>query len=304
MEMVSLDEEREFRSGFAGIIGRPNVGKSTLLNRLAGRKVAITSDKPQTTRNRIRAIVTSSSSQLVFVDTPGFHKPREALGERLNHMVRSTMSDVDVIVFVLDGTQTIGRGDVFIAGELEKVGTPAVGVVNKTDLLDEGKILSQLDVASHLYPFAEIVPVSSKTGANVPELAALLEAFLPPGPKYFPDEMVSDQPEKVLVAELIREKALQLTRDEVPHSVAVLVEEIRLREDGELADIEAVLYVERESQKGIIIGKGGRMIREIGTRARAEIEPLLGNKVFLELRVKVEKDWSKNPEFVKRLEYD
>lgn len=301
---MGLDEEHEFRSGFTGIIGRPNVGKSTLLNRLAGRKVAITSDKPQTTRNRIRAVVTTGSSQLVFVDTPGFHKPREALGERLNSMVRSTMSDVDVIVFVLDGTQTIGRGDVFIAGELERVDTPVVGIVNKTDLLGEGKILSQLDVAGHLYPFAEIVPVSSKTGSNVPELAHLLEAFMPPGPKYFPDDTVSDQPEKVLVAELIREKALELTRDEVPHSVAVLVEEMRPREGGDLVDIEAVVFVERESQKGILIGRGGRMIREIGTRARAEIEPLLGNRVYIELRVKVEKDWSKNPQFISRLEYD
>ena len=297
------DEDEPFRSGFIGIIGRPNVGKSTLLNSIAGRKVAITSEKPQTTRNRIRAVLTSGEAQMIFVDTPGFHKPRDPLGERLNSMVRSTMADVDVVVFVIDGAQTIGRGDVFIAGELEKVDTPVVGVVNKVDLLDPGKTLSQLDVARHLYAFAEVVPVSSKQGDNVDTLVDILGRFIPDGPMYFPEDTVSDQPEKVLVAELIREKALRLTRDEVPHSVAVMVEGIEPRGD-DLIDIEAVIYVEKESQKGILIGKGGRMIKDIGSRARADIEPLLGNKVFLELRVKVEKDWSKNPQFIQSLDYD
>lgn len=285
------------------MIGRPNVGKSTLLNKLAKRKVAITSDKPQTTRNRIRAVITTPDAQLVFVDTPGFHKPRDALGERLNSLVLGTMRDVDVVVFVLDGSQTIGRGDIHIAGELGRVETPVVGVLNKADLLDKPKVDSQVEVARHLYDFAAVIPVSSKLGAGVDELEMELARFLPAGPMYFPEETVSDQPERVLVSELIREKALELTRDEVPHSVAVLVEEIRPREGGELVDIEAVLYVERESQKGIIIGKGGRMIKEIGSRARQELEPILGNRVFLDLRVKVEKDWSKNPEFVRRLDY-
>ena len=298
-----MDDEAQYRSGFIGLIGRPNVGKSTLLNRIAGRKLAITSDKPQTTRNRIRAVVTGEEAQLVFVDTPGFHKPREALGEKLNAMVLSTLRDVDVIVFVLDGAQTIGKGDLFISGELAKVDTPAVGVINKRDLLDGAKVLSQIEVARHLHPFAEVIPVSSKTGEGIEDLVGLLARFLPPGPQYFPPEMTSDQPERVLVAELVREKALELTHDEVPHSVAVLVEDIKPREGRELVDIEAVIYVERESQKGIIVGKGGRMIKEIGTRARQEIEPLVGNKVFLDLRVKVEKDWSKNPEFIKRLDY-
>lgn len=300
---IALDDDSQYRSGFIGLIGRPNVGKSTLLNAIAGRKLAITSDKPQTTRNRIRAVVTGEDRQLVFVDTPGFHKPREALGEKLNAMVLSTLRDVDVIVFVLDGAQTIGKGDLFIAGELEKVNTPAVGVINKTDLLDEAKVLSQTEVARHLYPFDEVLGVSSKSGRGVGDLVELLARFLPAGPQYFPSDMTSDQPERVLVAELIREKALELTRDEVPHSVAVLIEEIKPRGDDELIDIEAVIYVERESQKGIIVGKGGRMIKEIGTRARQEIEPLVGNKVFLDLRVKVQKDWSKNPEFIKRLDY-
>lgn len=296
-------DDSGYRSGFIGIIGRPNVGKSTLLNRLANRKVAITSEKPQTTRNRIRAVITTPEAQLVFVDTPGFHKPRDALGERLNSLVLGTLRDVDVIVFVLDGAQTIGKGDTFIAGELEKVETPVVCVINKMDMMDGAKIESQVEVARHLYTFKCMIPVSSKFGAGVDELRSALLAFLPVGPKYFPEDTLSDQPERVLVAELIREKALQLTRDEVPHSVAVLIEEMKPREDDDLVDIEAVIYVERESQKGIIIGKGGRMIKEIGTRARKDIEPILGNQVFLDLRVKVEKDWSKNPQFIKRLDY-
>jgi GTPase len=298
-----LEKAEEHRSGFVGIIGRPNVGKSTLLNRLAGRKVAITSDKPQTTRNRIRAIITTDEMQLIFVDTPGFHKPRNALGEKLNSLVLGTLRDVDAAVFVLDGSKTIGKGDIFIAEELKKVDTPVVCVVNKSDLLDHNKITSQVEVARHLYPFVEVIPVSSKFGAGIDELEAVLAGFLPAGPRYFPENTVSDQPERVIVAELIREKALELTRDEVPHSVAVLVEEVRPREGDELVDVEAVIYVERESQKGIIVGKGGRMIKEIGSRARLEIEPILGNKVFLDLRVKVEKEWSKNPEFIKRLDY-
>lgn len=298
-----MDEGQEYRSGFIGIIGRPNVGKSTLLNYLAKRKIAITSARPQTTRNRIRAVVTRPDAQMVFVDTPGFHKPRGALGEKLNHMVRTTMEDVEVVVFVLDGTQTIGRGDIFIAGELEKVKTPVLGVVNKIDLIDEEKARSQMEVARHLFPFVEVMPISSKTGINVNRLEDLLVGFLPSGPQYFEPDMVSDQPEQLLVAELIREKALELTRDEVPHSIAVMVEDIKPREDGEVVDVEATIYVERESQKGIVVGKGGRVIKEIGTRARKEIEPLLGNKIFLDLRVKVEKDWSKNPAFINRLHY-
>ena len=299
-----MDEEQNYRSGFIGIIGRPNVGKSTLLNSLVQHKVAIISEKPQTTRNRIRAVVTKPDSQLVFVDTPGFHKPRDVLGERLNSMVRSTMSDVDAVVFMLDGAQTVGSGDVFIASELSKVKNPVVGVVNKIDLLTEDKVSSQVEVAKHLFPFAEVIPMSSKLGVNVDELVDTLERFMPPGPMYFPEDTVSDQPERVLIAELIREKALELTRDEVPHSIAVIVDHVAPREGGELVDVEAVIYVERDSQKGIVVGKGGRTVKEIGTRARRDIEPLLGNQIFLDLRVKVEKDWSKNAEFIKRLNYD
>ncbi|MDD5748135.1 MAG: GTPase Era [Actinomycetota bacterium] len=296
------DDRKGFKSGFAGIIGRPNVGKSTLLNRLAGLKVAITSDKPQTTRNRIRAVVTADSYQLVFVDTPGFIKPKDELGERLNQLVRNTMMDVDVIVFLMDAAQIIERRDVYIAKELEKAKNPVVGVLNKVDLLDADTVSSQIEVAKHLCKrFVDVLPVSAMYGYNLDKLVAQLVEFLPSGPAYFDAGVVTDQPESLLVAELIREKALELTREEVPHSIAVMVEGIKPREGGEIIDVEATIYVERESQKGIVIGKGGRMIKEIGTKARAEIEPLLGNKVFLDLRVKVEKDWSKNPDFIRRL---
>ncbi|WP_287152475.1 GTPase Era [Candidatus Solincola tengchongensis] len=295
--------QRGYRSGFVGIIGRPNVGKSTLLNNLMHRKLAIISEKPQTTRNKIRCILTRDDAQIIFVDTPGLHKPRNALGERLNKAVRETLSEVDVVVFMLDGTQTIGRGDLFIAGELSGLETPVVAVLNKIDRLSPEQVEAQMAVAENLGRFVEVIPLSAKTGENVHALIEKIVELLPEGPKYYPDDMVTDQPVTFIVAELIREKVLQLTREEVPHSVAVVVEEMGRREDGGIVDIQAVIYVERDSQKGIIIGKGGRMLKEIGTRARQEIEPLLGEKVFLQLQVKVEKDWSKRPQLVRRMGY-
>lgn len=301
--MVNAEGPNGFRSGFIGLVGRPNVGKSTLLNRFARRKIAITSRKPQTTRNRIQAVITSATEQMIFVDTPGFHKPHNALGERLNSLVLGTMRDVDAVVFVLDGSQEIGTGDTYIAGELEKISTPVVAVVNKTDLLDAARVKAQVRAAEQLHRFSKVLPVSSKHGTGVEALETLLRRYLPEGPMYFPADVVCDQPETVLVSEIIREKALRLTREEVPHSIAVMVEEMRPRGEKEIIDISAVIYVERESQKGIVVGKGGRMIREIGTRARIELEPLLGSRVFLDLRVKVEKDWTRNTEFIKRLDY-
>lgn len=294
---------RPFRSGFVGIIGRPNVGKSTLLNNLMHRKVAIISDKPQTTRNKIRCVLTRDDAQVVFIDTPGFHKPRNALGERLNKAVRETLSEVDVIVFMLDGTQTIGKGDLFIARELEELETPVVAVLNKIDRLNGDQVEAQLAVVEKLGAFRDIIPLAAKTGENVHALIERIVELLPEGPKYYPDDMITDQPASFIVAEIIREKVLQLTREEVPHSVAVVVEEMERREEGDLVDIDAVIYVERESQKGIIIGKGGRMLKEIGTRSRQEIEPLLGERVFLRLQVKVEKDWSRRPQLVRRMGY-
>jgi GTP-binding protein Era len=298
-----LEPENTYRSGFVGIIGRPNVGKSTLLNNLMHRKLAIISEKPQTTRNKIRCVLTRDDAQIIFVDTPGFHKPRNALGERLNRAVRETLAEVDTVVFLLDGTKAIGKGDMFIASELADLETPVVAVLNKIDRLTPDQVEAQVTVAENLGSFKEIIPVSAKTGENVHAVIECIVETLPEGPKYYPEEIFTDQPATFIVAELIREKVLQLTREEIPHSVAVIVESIEKREDQELADIEAVIYVERESQKGIIIGKGGRMLKEIGTRARTEIEPLLGERVFLKLRVAVEKNWAKNPEMLKRLGY-
>jgi len=298
-----LEPENAYRSGFAGIIGRPNVGKSTLLNNLMHRKLAIISEKPQTTRNKIRCVLTRDDAQIIFVDTPGFHKPKNALGERLNRAVRETLSEVDTVVFILDGTKTIGKGDMFIASELAELDTPAVAVLNKIDRLTPDQIEAQAAVAEKLGDFTGVIPVSAKTGENVHAVIESIVETLPEGPKYYPEDVFTDQPAAFIVAELIREKVLQLTREEVPHSVAVVVESIETREDRDLTDIETVIYVERDSQKGIIIGKGGRMLREIGTRARAEIEPLLGEKVFLKLQVAVEKDWAKSPEMLKRLGY-
>jgi GTP-binding protein Era len=300
---LSVEQDDGFKSGFAGIVGRPNVGKSTLVNNLVHRKLAIISEKPQTTRNKIRCVLTRDDAQVVFVDTPGFHKPRNALGERLNKAVRETLQEVDAVVFMLDGTQTIGKGDLFIAGELSRLSTPVVAVVNKIDKLTPERVEAQTAVVRTMGEYVDVIPLSAKTGENVHALIEKIVELLPPGPKYYPDDMVTDQPLSFVVAELIREKILHLTREEVPHSVAVVVEEIEKREDKDLVDIEAVIYVERDSQKGIIIGKGGRMLKEIGTRAREEIEPLLGEQVFLRLTVKVEKDWSKRMQAVRRMGY-
>ncbi len=298
-----MEPENAYRSGFAGIVGRPNVGKSTLLNNLMHRKMAIISEKPQTTRNKIRCVLTREDAQVIFVDTPGFHKPRNALGERLNRAVRETFSEVDSIIFILDGTKAIGRGDLFIASELAELDTPVVAVLNKIDRLTPEQVEAQVTVVEKLGDFKEIIPISAKTGENVHAVIERIVETLPEGPRYYPEDVFTDQPVSFIVAEIIREKALQLTREEVPHSVAVIVEGIEKREDRDLVDIPAVIYVERESQKGIIIGKGGRMLKEIGTRARAEIEPLLGERVYLELRVAVEKDWAKRPDMLKRLGY-
>jgi GTPase len=298
-----VETEEGHRSGFVGIVGRPNVGKSTLLNNLMHRKLAIISEKPQTTRNKIRCIFTREDAQIIFVDTPGFHKPKNALGERLNKAVRETFSEVDAIIFILDATRSIGRGDLFIAGELAELETPVIAVVNKIDRLSPEAVEAQVVVAGNLGEFEDIIPLSAKTGENVHALIERSVELLPEGPRYYPEDIFTEQPASFIVAELIREKVLQLTREEVPHSVAVVVEEMEKREDQDLVDVDATIYVERESQKGIIIGKGGRMLKDIGTRARQEIEPLLGERVFLRLHVAVEKDWAKRPQMVKRLGY-
>ena len=293
--------EEGFKSGFVGIVGRPNVGKSTLLNNLAHRKVAIISNKPQTTRNRIRCVVNTGEAQAVFIDTPGFHKPRNALGERLNKQVKETFTDVDVVLLVLDGTQAVGRGDLYISRELAGLKTPVLVALNKIDRLSGQQVEAQLSVAGNLGDFRTVIPLSARTGENVHALVEEIVTLLPEGPRYYPDDVVTDQPASFIVAELVREKIIRLTHEEVPHSVAVQVEEMERREGSGLMDVRAVIFVERDSQKGIIIGRGGRLLKEAGSQARAEIESLLGERVFLDLHVKVEKDWTRRPGSIARL---
>ncbi len=292
-----------FRSGFVSLVGRPNVGKSTLLNQVLRSKIAITSDRPQTTRNAIRGIYTTDKAQLVFVDTPGLHKPVTALGKRLNKVVRTTLAEVDAVVFVVDVSGGIGGGDAFIAGVLGDLKTPILLALNKTDLVDEGKLLSEANRARALggWPRFE---VSARTGSGVDDLMSAAAALVPEGPLFYPPDAVTDQPERRLIAELVREQVIKLTRDEVPHSVAVFVEEMRSGDgDKDVVTIDAVVYVERDSQKGIVIGKGGAVLKEVGTKARCEIEALLGSRVFLNLRVKVERDWRRRDNVVDRLGY-
>jgi GTPase len=282
------------------VVGRPNVGKSTLVNALVGNKVAITSDKPQTTRSAIRGILDAPGAQAVLVDTPGYHKPRTALGERLNEVVREAWSDVDVSVFVVDGRSGIGRGDERVTADLSEAGGPIFCVVNKIDLLGRDGIAAALIAASRLGDFEEFVPVSARTGDGVETLKRLILEKLPPGPLYYPPGTRSDQPPPVFVAELVREKLLRRTQDELPHSIAVVTADYEEREDG-LLEIRANIFVERDSQKGIVIGKAGSTLKAVGTEAREEIETLFGRHVFLDLRVKVEKDWQRRPQSLDRL---
>jgi GTPase len=299
------------RSGFACFVGRPNAGKSTLTNALVGQKVAITSNRPQTTRHSVRGIVHRPHAQLVLVDTPGLHKPRTLLGERLNDIVRTTWAEVDVIGFCLPADQKLGPGDTYIARELAGIKkTPKVAVVTKTDLVDPQQLARQLiavDRVSHDLGFewAEIVPVSAVGGDRTGLLADLLIPLLPEGPQLYPEGDLTDEPELVMVAELIREAALEGVRDELPHSIAVVVEEMIPREgrpaDRPLLDIHANLYIERPSQKGIVIGPKGARLKDVGTKSRHQIEALLGTPVFLDLHVKVAKDWQRDPKQLRKL---
>ncbi len=288
------------RSGFAAVVGRPNVGKSTLVNRLVGEKVAIVSDKPQTTRHRIRGILTRPHAQVIFVDTPGLHRPRHRLGEVMVELARGSMREADVILFVVDATRPPGRGDQYIAGELSRCAVPVILVLNKVDLVSRQRLDEAVDSYRGLVTDAPLVPVSALLGHNLEELEREVIARLPEGPRFFPPEMVSDQPLAVMVAELIREKVLLLTREEVPHSVAVTVEEMaRRRED--LTYIRAEIHLERPSQKAILIGQGGSMLKSIGTLSREEIERLLGHRVYLDLWVRVSRGWRNREAALKTL---
>ncbi|HEU5033147.1 MAG TPA: GTPase Era [Mycobacteriales bacterium] len=293
-----------FRSGFACFVGRPNAGKSTLTNAIVGQKVAIMSDRPQTTRHAVRGIVHRADAQLVLVDTPGFHKPRTLLGERLNDVVRATLTEVDVIGFCVPADEKVGPGDRFIAAELQRIAgrTPVIGIVTKADRAERDAVGARLLEVSQLGDWAEVVPTSAPQRFQVELLVDLLVARLPVGPALYPEGELTDEPERVMTAELIREAALEGVREELPHSIAVVVEEMRPREGrDDLVDIEAVMYVERDSQKAIVIGTGGSRLREVGTRARGQIEALLGSKVYLDLRVKVAKDWQRDPKQLRRL---
>ncbi|SHF42212.1 GTPase Era [Streptoalloteichus hindustanus] len=293
-----------YRSGFACFVGRPNAGKSTLTNALVGTKVAITSSKPQTTRHTIRGIVHRPDAQLVIVDTPGLHRPRTLLGQRLNDLVRETWSEVDVVGFCVPADQKVGPGDKFIAAELEKVAqrTPVVGIVTKTDLVPRERVAEQLLALQQVMAFADLVPVSAVDGFQVNVLADLLVDRLPHGQPLYPDGELTDEPEATLVAELIREAALEGVRDELPHSIAVVVEEMLPREDrADLLDVHANIYIERPSQKPIIIGRGGERLRQVGGTARRHIEKLLGCRIYLDLHVKVAKDWQRDPKQLRRL---
>ncbi|MGH2815515.1 MAG: GTPase Era [Actinomycetota bacterium] len=290
------------KSGLVALAGRPNVGKSTLLNALLGQKLAIVSDKPQTTRSVVRGVLHRPEGQAVLVDTPGLHKPRTLLGQRLNDLVRGTLSEVDLILMLVDAAAGVGPGDRFLAGELVKVATPKFCVVNKMDAAPRAKMAAALQAAGTLADFAEIVPVSARDGTQLDLLVELILRHLPEGRPLYPEGHTSDEPEQHLVAELIREKALALVRDELPHSVAVLVEEMGPDPEREdLLVIRAFLFVERASQKPIVVGRGGSVLREIGTRARAELEALFGTQVYLDLRVKLAKEWQRDPRQLSRL---
>ncbi|MFF7228385.1 MULTISPECIES: GTPase Era [Streptomyces] len=308
---VRTESSAAHRAGFACFVGRPNAGKSTLTNALVGTKVAITSNRPQTTRHTVRGIVHRPEAQLVLVDTPGLHKPRTLLGERLNDVVRTTWSEVDVIGFCLPADQKIGPGDRYIAAELADIKkTPKVAIVTKTDLVDSKALAAQLIAIDQLgkelgIDWAEIIPVSAVGATQVSLLADLLVPMLPESPPLYPEGDLTDEPEQVMVAELIREAALEGVRDELPHSIAVVVEEMLPREDRPadkpLLDIHANVYIERPSQKGIIIGPKGKRLKEVGTKSRKHIEALLGTPVFLDLHVKVAKDWQRDPKQLRKL---
>ena len=293
----------QHKAGFVAVIGRPNVGKSTLINSLIGQKIAIMSDKPQTTRNKILCVLTQPDAQILFIDTPGIHKPKHKLGEYMVKTAENTLKEVDVVLFVVDATAEMGAGEQYILERLSEVKTPVILAVNKIDQVKRDAVLPIIARYSGTREFAAVVPISAIEKTNLTGLVEEIKTFLEPGPQYYPDDMVTDQPERNVIAELIREKALHVTRDEIPHAIAVDIEEITTRHNDDLY-VRAVIYVERESQKGIVIGAGGSLLKEIGRAARSDIENLLGSKIFLDLWVKVKKDWRNRDALLKSFGYE
>ncbi|MBP1751315.1 MAG: GTP-binding protein Era [Geobacteraceae bacterium] len=296
--------ENPFRSGFVSIIGRPNVGKSTLLNRMLGDKIAITSDKPQTTRNRVHGICNRHDAQVIFIDTPGIHQARSSLNRYMVETALTSLNGVDLVLFLVEAdSSSVGR-ETPILDILKETEVPVILVLNKIDRTEKEKLLELIASFAPLYPFREIIPVSALQGDGVERLIDLVCRYLPEGPRYFPEDILTDQPERFIVAEIIREKVFRMTRDEVPYSVAVTIESFKERDDGRLISIAAVINVERDSQKGIIIGKRGDMLKKIGMQARKDIEQLLGSRVFLELFVRVTRDWSESKKMLKEFGYE
>ena len=292
----------EHKSGFVSIIGRPNVGKSTFMNRVIGHKIAIMSDKAQTTRNKIQGVMTREDAQIIFLDTPGIHKPKHKLGDYMMRVAKNTLSEIDAIMFMVNVNEDIGRGDEYIMEMLKNVKTPVFLVLNKIDLVHPDALMPKIEKYKTYMDFTEIVPISALEGLHVDHFIDVLKDYLPEGPKYYPDDQISDHPEQFVVGEIIREKILHLTSEEIPHAIGVNVDRM-IKESEERVRIEATIFVERDSQKGIVIGKGGKKLKEVGKRARRDIEMLLGSKVYLELWVKVQKDWRNKVNFIRQMGY-
>ena len=294
---------KKFYSGFVSLVGRPNVGKSTLMNRLIGEKIAIISNKPQTTRNRVQSILTKDDFQIVFIDTPGIHKPRHKLGEFMVKSAETTLNEVDAVLMLIEPADRVLEADRLIIEKFSKIKSPVILVINKVDSTDKERVFKVIDNYRKLYDFAEIVPISALEGTNTDELE-VIKKYLPEGPQYFPSDMITDQPERQIAAEIIREKALRLLQEEIPHGIAVEIMEMKKRPEGNMVDVRATIYCEKDSHKGIIIGKHGAMLKKIGTNAREDIQKLLGSPIYLDLWVKVKKDWRDNDFLLKNFGYE
>ncbi|MDD3394786.1 MAG: GTPase Era [Clostridia bacterium] len=295
---------KKFHSGFVSLIGRPNVGKSTLMNCLVGEKIAITSHKPQTTRNKITSILTKEDFQCVFLDTPGIHKPKHKLGEFMVRSAENTFNEVDLVLMLIEPSDKVMEMDQYVIDRLENVKTPVVLVINKIDTIERERLLKVIETYRKQYPFAEVVPISAMKGSNIDDLMRVIKKYLPEGPQYFPGDMVTDQPERQIASEIIREKALYMLQDEIPHGIAVEIMSMKKREDQNMVDVEATIYCEKDSHKGIVIGKQGVMLKRIGSYARRDMEKLLGSPIYLQLWVKVKKDWRDSDFLLKNFGYD